>query len=119
MSICEQLKLLEETLLRPEIRNDTAQVSLLLAVEFREIGSSGRFFSRNAILDDLQADTHPRKLSLSKFECIMLSDTLALVTYMTLRESPSSPPVSALRSSIWTYRDARWQVLFHQGTPAA
>ena len=119
MTVCEHLNLLEETLLRPETRSDPTLLTALLTEEFREIGSSGRLFSRDAILDDLRAESAPRRVSLSGFECRMLSDTLALVTYKTVRETSQMPPYAALRSSIWIYRDARWQVLFHQGTPTA
>ena len=116
MTVSEHLRSLEETLLSHEVRKDEAQASHLLANDFREIGSSGRFFSRAEMLEELQAESTLRSVTLSDFECSVLSDTLALVTYRTVRTTPEAAPVVALRSSLWIFREARWQILFHQGT---
>ena len=116
MDVCDHLKHLEQTLLLNAVRKDPAQVSTLLAADFREIGSSGRSFARAEILRDLQAESVPRNTTLSDFSCTMLSDTLALVTYRTVRITLAAVPFVALRSSIWVLRNHRWQILFHQGT---
>ena len=120
MDISDHLKHLEESLLTSAVRKDRAQVAALLAEEFREIGSSGRTFSRAEILDelqdDLQAESPLREVALSDFNCRMLSATLALVIYRTVRSTPAAPPSAAWRSSLWVFREDRWQILFHQGT---
>ena len=116
MTICDQLKSLEQSLLSDAVRKDQAQLSALLAPDFREIGSSGRTFSRAEILEELQAEPTLPHVTLSKFRCSMLSDALALVTYQTARTTPEAAPVVALRSSLWALREERWQILFHQGT---
>ena len=116
MTLCDHLRHLEETLLIPSVRKDQAHLSKLLAADFREIGSSGRLFSRSAILEELAGESSEREVALSEFACFMLSDTLALLTYKTVRHTSAAAPFTALRSSIWVLRDARWQILFHQGT---
>ncbi len=117
MTVSDHLKHLEETLLSPAVRKDHAQLSSLLARDFREIGSSGRTFSRSEILEELPAESPLPTIILYDFQCSMLSDTLALVTYRTARTTtPEAKPIVALRSSLWTLRDDRWQILFHQGT---
>ena len=116
MNVSDHLKHLEETLLSTDVRKDQVRLSALLAADFREIGSSGRTFSRVEILDALQSESTVRSVSLSDFECSMLSDTLALVIYRTVRKTPEAPLFVALRSSLWVFRDDRWQILFHQGT---
>ncbi len=124
MNVSDHLKHLEETLLTSSVRKDRTQVAALLAEEFREIGSSGRTFSRAEIQAELQAEFQAelqaesplREVALSDFTCTMLSDTLALVIYRTVRSTPPAPPSSAWRSSLWVFREDRWQILFHQGT---
>jgi len=49
-ALAEQLRLLEERLLDPEVRHDRAAAAALLDPEFLEIGSSGRLFTREQIL---------------------------------------------------------------------
>ena len=116
MNVNDHLRALEELLLSNAVRKNRAQLSALLADDFREIGSSGRIFSRAEMLEELQAESIHRSVTLTDFACSMLSDALALVTYRTVRNTPEAPPVAALRSSLWGFRDDRWQVLFHQGT---
>ena len=116
MNVSDHLKHLEETLLSNAVRKDRSQASALLAEGFREIGSSGRAFSRAEMLEELQAESTLRSVTLSDFHCTLLSDALALVTYRTVRTTPKAASFIALRSSLWVLRDERWQLLFHQGT---
>ena len=113
MTVSDHLRHLEETLHSKTVTKEPAQLAALLAEDFREIGSSGRTFSRARILEELQAESPLPTTTLSDFQCSMLSDTLALVTYRTARIDPKA---IALRSSLWVLRDHRWQILFHQGT---
>ena len=106
---------MEESLLRYDVRRDLARASLLLAEEFREYGSSGRQFTKVDILELLQTEPEAQ-IAMKDFQCSWLSEAAALVTYRSIRTEPSGFQREALRSSIWVLRDARWQVLFHQGT---
>jgi len=112
--LAAHLQLLEEELLRPEVRRDPGRLGALLAEEFREFGASGRIFDRAAILREL-ATEESAKLSLAAFACQRLAPDIALVTYRSHREDTTGTR-EALRSSLWILRDGRWQVLFHQGT---
>ncbi len=116
MNLSDHLQHLEELLLLNAVRKDPKQLSALLAADFREIGSSGRTFSRAEILEELQTESPLLTMTLSDFRCSLLSDVLALVNYQTIRNAPDASPVVALRSSLWILRDDRWQILFHQGT---
>ena len=101
---------LEVRLLQPDIRHSRESLSLLLAEEFREFGSSGRVYTRSEIIDALASET-TAPFSISDFLAVPLSAGAALVTYRASR-----PGSSSLRSSVWVRRDDRWQILFHQGT---
>lgn len=111
-SLAAQLESLERQLLTPAIRPNA---EALLAEEFTEFGSSGRVYSRSEIVASLAGEASaPPEVELNDFRLQPLSPELALATYRTLC---ASPHVEALRSSLWVFRDARWQMLFHQGTP--
>ena len=115
--LSETLHSLEDRLLQPVVRADRAALESLLAPEFREFGSSGRVFDREAIISLLSAEaSSPRHLSLRDFACLPLGPDAALVTY---RSASHGLVAEALRSSIWAHRDGRWQMLFHQGTRSA
>lgn len=54
-------------------------------------------------------------MTLSDFEVHPLSKDVALTTYQIFNEMNNQ---HSLRSSIWKFREGRWQMYFHQGTPA-
>lgn len=93
------------------MRADSARLAALLADEFVEFGSSGNLWTRAATLADLPAEDFCRR-SISDFQARLLADDVAFVTYRSERHASAS-----WRSSLWTWRDGRWQMIFHQGTP--
>ena len=107
----EELRQLEEELLRPEVRGSSETLSSLLADEFREFGSSGLVFNKQQIIAALATES-ASAFSILDFGVTMLADDVALVTYRVMQRQTSA----SLRSSIWVVRDARWQLVFHQGT---
>lgn len=112
MTLSDHLLSLELQLLTPQTRTDP---TALLTPDFREFGSSGRIFTRDSILHLLQTETDFTPPEILNFEARELTPTLALVTYQTTRPNIPDQPTSN-RSSLWTLRDNRWQLLFHQGT---
>ena len=115
-AIADHLEARERDLLDPATRHSRDRLELLLTPDFREFGSSGRSFDRDAILAELLTET-PRAISLYDFVCQQLSETTALVTYRTEHHTPGElHPQSSLRSSVWMARQDRWQMIFHQGT---
>ncbi|HWW22247.1 MAG TPA: nuclear transport factor 2 family protein [Edaphobacter sp.] len=118
MQIADHLKALEESLLDPANRRNPAFVSTLLTDDFLEFGSSGRTFDKAAILEDLRNEPPHPAARLSDFAIRPLTPEVMLVTYRTTRHDSSGHIIhQAQRSSIWTNRDNRWQITFHQGTP--
>jgi hypothetical protein len=102
---------LELELMDPDVRKDREKVSALLAEEFREFGSSGRAWSRAAILDLLATEPWQSAPVVEEFEMQRIAMDAALVTYRTVRSQQAT-----LRSSIWMLREGLWQMVFHQGT---
>jgi hypothetical protein len=115
MGVKETLEQFEHQLLTSAIPHNATEISLLLADEFREFGSSGKTFSKAEIISHLQSEGTVH-LSLHGFEAYPISDQAFVVTFRAVKEVPGLAPIESLRSSLWIYRDGRWQVLFHQGT---
>jgi hypothetical protein len=115
MTLGEQLQQLEESLLRNVVRKDIVRASALLADGFREIGSSGRIYDKNQVLQALQNETEVT-IDMLDFACMPLSDHAAVITYRSVRVGSNEDAVEALRSSVWVRREDRWQLLFHQAT---
>lgn len=115
--LAAQLLALEAALQSQAVRADSARLAALLADEFVEFGSSGNLWTRAATLADLPAEDFCRR-SIRDFQARLLADDVAFVTYRSERHASGALPASAsLRSSLWTWRDGRWQMIFHQGTP--
>jgi hypothetical protein len=102
---------LETQLMDPEFRKDSAKVSEQLADDFREFGSSGRHWTRQEILDLLATEPTYSAPEIEDFRIQKIASDVVLVTYRARRVDTAT-----LRSSIWIYRDEKWQILFHQGT---
>ena len=113
------LRDLEEKLLRADLRRDTDFLRSVLAEEFREFGSSGRIFDKATTIELLAAETYGG-FSLSEFKALPVNRHAVLVTYRAQESgSDTSAAAASLRSSVWVWREGRWQMLFHQGTRAA
>jgi hypothetical protein len=106
---------LEKQLLTLAVRQDVQKLSVLLADEFREVGSSGRSYSKSEVLASLPLEA-AASFSLDDFAVCPVSEEAILVTFRAVKEVAGSQPVASLRSSLWVQRDGRWQLLFHQGT---
>ncbi len=116
--VARQLQLLEETLLDPAVRRDPARVGALLAEDFVEFGSSGRIWSRAAILELLKHEEGYAEAPLVReFTCRPLALGVVLATYRAVRlDDGGGQSRETLRSSIWSNGSSGWKMRFHQGT---
>jgi hypothetical protein len=108
---------LEESLFRPEVRTSPSAVDRLLANEFVEFGSSGRAYSKHDLVEGLQNEPAVHR-TLTDLLVRPLAPSVVLLTYTSVRREEALER-RFLRSSIWKEIDGRWQMVFHQGTPAA
>jgi ribonuclease HI len=76
---------------------------------FREIGASGRWWTREAMLAALAA-AEPVDVPIERFEIEELAPGVVLATYRTAGDRP------AQRASIWVENGGQWRLKFHQGT---
>jgi hypothetical protein len=115
--LTEELRRLEESIARPEVRRSPELLDALLADDFLEFGGSGRVYDKRQIIAALQVQPE-LQLWLTEFNVRELASGVMLLTYYGHCRSPDSSQVShSLRSSIWRNRAGRWEIVFHQGTP--
>ncbi len=104
---------LEEELLTPEVRRDAARLETLLAPGFREIGGSGRLWSRADTIEELttaSGDADPGRISERTAD--ELDGGYVLLTYRL-----DVGGRAGWRSSLWQVTGYGTRLVFHQGTP--
>ncbi|HEY8701577.1 MAG TPA: ribonuclease HI family protein [Arthrobacter sp.] len=104
---------LERELLGPDVRGDIGRTGVLLHPDFVEIGSSGRVWTRDAMMMALEEDPGERT-ELEVLGADSIGTTAVLLTYRSYSRSGTT-----LRSSLWVLDGGRWRLRFHQGTPEA
>jgi ribonuclease HI len=104
---------LERELLLPETRADLGRTGVLLHPDFTEIGSSGRIWTRDAMMMSLE-ESPDGPAELEMLGADRLGEQTVLLTYRTHTRTGT-----ALRSSLWVHDGAQWRLRFHQGTPEA
>ncbi|MCU1547706.1 MAG: ribonuclease family protein, partial [Arthrobacter sp.] len=102
---------LERELHRPETRADIGRTGVLLHPDFTEIGSSGRLWTRDAMMMALEGNPGGAT-ELELLSADLLGEGAVLLTYRSYERSGT-----ALRSSLWVLDGSRWRLRFHQGTP--
>ncbi len=112
----DELRELEESLWRTETRFNQAYMDRVLSPDYFEFGRSGKVYTREQVISVPPSEIKAR-LPLRDFRVHPLTDDVALVTYIS--EVVSGEVLVGNRSSIWVRTPAGWQIVFHQGTPAA
>lgn len=105
-----EIKSLELELVSPDTRKDTARLSELISDDFEELGSSGRVYRKQDILNALPKEDSVN-YELSDFTFNELSTGCILVKYRSIVSGKH-----ALRSSIWVNSNGHWQIIHHQST---
>ncbi|MDE8588691.1 ribonuclease HI family protein [Arthrobacter sp. NQ4] len=104
---------LERELLGPLVRGDIGRTAVLLHPDFMEIGSSGRVWTRDAMMMALEEDPGERT-DMEILGAERIGTSAVLLTYRSFTRSGTT-----LRSSLWVLDGDRWRLRFHQGTPEA
>ncbi|GAB5077854.1 RNase H family protein [Arthrobacter sp. AD-310] len=104
---------LERELLGPLVRGDIGRTAVLLHPDFMEIGSSGRVWTRDAMMMALEEDPGERA-DIEILGSERIGTGAVLLTYRSFTRTGT-----ILRSSLWVLDGDRWRLRFHQGTPEA
>ena len=110
INLKEHLKKLEESHIKPEVRESREKLDEILADDFFEIGSSGYIYDKQ---ECLETGVVLSEMSLYNFEIYPLASDVVLSTYFIVDKTRNR---NTYRSSIWKLIDGRWQLYFHQGT---
>jgi len=100
---------------RPEFGATRADFERMIAEDFREIGASGREYSRATVLDVLEKRAQnppPEAWETFDFECRRLAPDVYLLTYRLLQDQVRH----TRRATIWRKTAEGWRILYHQGT---
>jgi len=111
----EELKAREPIFHRPELGTARADFERMAAADFWEVGASGRRYTRECVLDELErryATPHEDVWEASEFHCQRLASDLYLLTYTLLQDKARL----TRRTTIWQRSAEGWKIVFHQGT---
>ena len=105
---------LELETLSTEARLDATRMDQLLDDDFREIGASGRLWTRAEAIQALAEEgVGQAAIEVSDLQAQALDSCLVLVTYVSQRAGRRTR-----RSSLWRRSNLSWRLVFHQGTLA-
>ena len=100
---------------RPELGTTRADFENMTLTDFWEVGASGRRYSRDYVLAELEK-RYQRPgddvWETSGFHCRRLAEDVYLLTYTLLQNGKRK----TRRSTIWQRTPAGWKIGFHQGT---
>ena len=100
---------------RPEFGTSRADFERMTVEDFWEIGASGRRYSRDFVLDELEkrfSASHDDVWQTRDFHCASIANEVYLLTYTLIQNGTRV----TRRSTIWRRIDHEWKAVFHQGT---
>jgi hypothetical protein len=116
-SVLEELIRREPIFHRPEFGTTRADFKRMTEENFWEIGASGRRYSREYVLAELEkrhAAPHHDPWEARDFHCRRLAADLYLLTYTLLQNQRKTR-----RATLWRRTPEGWKIVFHQGTIVA
>ncbi len=106
---------LEEGLWLDETRFDSGWLDRILALEFEEVGMSGRRYTREEVMASPPVPLDI-ELPLDGYTMDLVDEDVALVRYVS-RATTEGRLHEAERTSLWINTNEGWRLRFHQGTP--
>ena len=100
---------------RPEFGTTRTDFERMTAEEFWETGASGRRYSRQLVLDELEkrfAAPHEDVWETGEFQCRSPGEDTYLLTHLLLQNHVRL----TRRATIWRKTPDGWKILYHQGT---
>ncbi len=115
ISVLEALKSREPIFHRPEFGTRREDFDRMIDAEFWEVGASGRVYSREIVLNELDkrhaGGPVAEDWEIEDCACRQLGAELFLFTYRLNQSGRLSR-----RATVWRLRDAEWTAVYHQGT---
>jgi hypothetical protein len=110
----DELRKLEPFFHTPATYPTPELVEAILSSDFREVGASGRGYSREDVVRVLAERTSAgvfEVMEALQFACSEVADGCYLVTYLLQQKDRLTR-----RSSLWRCTGGTWMLLYHQGT---
>lgn len=101
---------LEKDFFKIDKMTDVIWLDSILHDDFKEIGSSGSIFYKQAIIDALSSLKADREIVIYNFECLKLNSKCWLVNYVTTNKGEMF-----YRTSIWLNEETL-KIIFHQAS---
>ncbi|WP_176256879.1 nuclear transport factor 2 family protein [Derxia lacustris] len=119
-SLLVTIQALEVELHHPGVRCDVQRLEQLLHKDFHEVGRSGREYDRVTVVRFLSEQKASTQVISENFNLQQLERGVSLLTYRSAHLKLNGTLENhTLRSSVWVQVGAQWQLIYHQGTPAA
>jgi hypothetical protein len=99
---------------RPELGTTRADFEAMTEPTFWEVGASGRHYSREYVLDELErryANPAEDAWQTHDFHCLEIAADNYLLTYTLIQGDRVTR-----RSTIWRRTAEGWKIVYHQGT---
>ncbi|NKB35481.1 MAG: DUF4440 domain-containing protein [Pseudomonadales bacterium] len=114
-AILERLVSLETELHLNSTRNNPSRLLELLHADFIEIGRSGKRYTRDDILLELEGEAELPEIHSSAFELQQLGNSFYLLTYVSAHHGSELHRFTR-RASLWINKNGSWVLRYHQGT---
>lgn len=114
LDVLKELMEREPIFHRPKFGTTRADFENMTEATFWEVGASGRRYSREYLLDELEkryANQAEDEWQTSDFQCLELAVDNYLLTYTLIQGDRVTR-----RSTIWRRTAQGWKIVYHQGT---
>jgi hypothetical protein len=115
LEVLHELTSREPVFHRPEFGTARTDFERMTADDFWEVGASGRRYSRDYVLDELEKrhrQPHSDVWEISEPHCRALAHDVYLLTYSLLQDKIRE----TRRATVWRRTPEGWKILYHQGT---
>ena len=112
--VLDELSNREPIFHRPELGTSRADFENMTAADFWEVGASGRRYSRDFVLAELErrySGEYKDEWKTKDFHCRRLAEHVYLLTYTLFQGQ-----CKTRRATIWQHTNSGWKIVFHQGT---
>ncbi len=113
-NILNELKKREPIFHRPEFGTTRKDFEKMTEITFREVGASGRKYSREYVLDILEKrfeNPIEENWQTKDFYCTEIAEGNYLITYTLIQGERITR-----RATIWRQHGSDWKIVYHQGT---
>jgi len=114
LNVLNELVQREPIFHRPELGTKRADFERMTEAAFWEVGASGRRYSRQYVLDEMEkryANPEEDTWQTRDFHCLEIAAENYLVTYTLIHGTRITR-----RSTIWRQTPQGWKIVYHQGT---